>query len=329
MTQSPPQEVVGNLITAHVIARCVHMVADVGVADALGDRTATAAELAAVTGLNADALGRVLRLLSTHGVFAAQAGGYVHTPASLLLRTDHPQSMRSVARMIGLSVFWNDVTDLRHAMTTGKAALDMAGLWAYFSAHPEEAQIFNRSMTDLTRTIGPMVADAYDFSSFGTVADIGGGRGHVVQAILDRHPVVTGICFDLPHVVADAEASGAASTRLRFHGGDFFRDSLPVADSYVIKQVLHDWADDDAVRILSAIRRAAPPKARLLLVEQILPDEPQPHPAILLDVMMLAFGDGRERTSSQYAELLEAADFRFERIIPTPSPCSIVEAVVA
>jgi hypothetical protein len=180
--------------------------------------------------------------------------------------------------------------------------------------------------------MGPAIAGAYDFSAFGTIVDVGGGLGHLARAILDRYPSLEGICFDLPHVVADANASGNAQRRLQFHGGDFFNDALPSADAYVIKQVLHDWDDADAVRVLTSIRRAAPATARLLVLEQIAP-EPEdvsgPHPAILLDVLMLAATGGRERTASEYAALLTQSGFRVEKVIPTPTLCSIVEAIVA
>jgi len=321
-----------NLTTVHVVARCIHVIADAGVADALDEEPRPAAELAAATGLNADALGRILRLLSTYGLFARHGSGYVHTSGSRLLRTDHPVSMRSFARMIGTPMNWDHLTEFRHAAVTGRPKRDFAGAMAYFATHPEEAQIFNRAMIDVSGPMGPAIAGAYDFSRFGTIVDVGGGLGHLARAIVDRYPTVEGVCFDVPHVVADAEVSGKASTRLRFHGGDFFSDPLPIADAYVIKQVIHDWDDEDAMRILTSIHRAAPATAKVLLVEQIAPepdDVSGPHPAILLDVMMLAATGGRERTASEYAALLDASGFRVEKVIRTPTLCSIVEAAVA
>lgn len=321
-----------NLTTAHVAARCVHVIADAGVADALDDEPKSAAELGAAIGLNAEALGRILRLLSTYGLFAWHGGGYVHTPASRMLRSDHPASMRSFARMIGSPWNWDHATNFRHAAATGRPRQDWAAAMAYFATHPEELQIFNRAMIDVSNPMGPAIAEAYDFSAFSAVVDIGGGLGHLARAILDRYPSLDGICFDLPHVVADAETSGGASPRLQFHGGDFFNDALPSADAYVIKQVLHDWNDADAVRVLTSIRRAAPTTARVLVIEQIAP-EPEdvsgPHPTILLDVLMLAATGGRERTASEYAALLTQSGFRVEKVIPTPTLCSIVEAIVA
>src|SRR5262249_8602400 len=134
----PPDQMVWALINANAIARCMHMIAEFGVADALEERPAAAADLAASTGLNADALRRLLRLLASHGVFAYEPRGWVHTPASRLLRSDHPHSLRSFARMAG-TVLWRGFADLDHAARTGKPAMDSAALFAYFSDHPDEA----------------------------------------------------------------------------------------------------------------------------------------------------------------------------------------------
>ena len=299
MDELQPAEMVWGLINTHALARCMHVIAEFGVADALENRASSAAELAAATGLNADALGRMLRLVAAHGVFAAKPEGYVHTPASRLLRSDHPQSLRSFARMMGMPVIWRGFTDLAHAAKTGKPATDMAGVVAYFSEHPAEASLFNQAMVGKSAGVIPTVVEAYDFSSFGTVADIGGGRGHLLQAILDRVPTASGVLFDLPHVIADA--SGAASERLRLTAGDFFRDQLPVADAYVLMEVIHDWADGEATQILSAVRRAAPRHARVLVVEALVSESPGPQFGRMLDIIMLAMGLGLFALSISYA----------------------------
>jgi hypothetical protein len=148
-----------------------------------------------------------------------------------------------------------------------------------------------------------------------------------LQAILDRNPTATGILFELPRVIADS--AQMASPRLRLDGGDFFVDPLPVADVYLLMEVIHDWADDKAAQILLAIRRATPRHARLLLIETVVSDAPGPHFGKTLDVIMLAITGGRERTAPEYQALIEAAGFRFSRVIQTRSQHSIVEAVVA
>jgi hypothetical protein len=322
----PPAQLVWGLINAHTLARCMHMVAEFGVADALGDAPATAAELAARTGMNGDALQRMLRLLAAHGVFANEVDGFVHTPASELLRSGHPQSMRAFARMIGLPAIWNGFTEMRQVAVTGKPASDWSALLAYFAQHPEEASLFNQAMVDKANAVIPAVTGTYDFSDFRVIADIGGGRGHLLQAILAQSPAASGVLFELPHVIADASAM--ASPRLQLVAGDFFADAMPAADLYVLMEVLHDWDDADAIRILTAIRRTAPAHARLLVAETLIGEAPGPQQGKMLDIIMLAVTGGRERTPGEYAVLLAQAGWKMQRAIATPSPLSLVEATV-
>jgi hypothetical protein len=324
MDKMPPVQLVWGMINSNVLARCVQVVAEYGVADALADRPMGAADLAEQTGMNADALRRMLRLLAAHNVFTHEAEVYHHTPASRLLRTDHPHSMRSFARMMNLPVFLNSFAGLSQAAKTGEPVMDFAGFMEYFAAHPDESSIFNQAMADKSRSVIPAVLASYDFTSFSTVADIGGGRGHLLRSILGRTPDVAGVLFDLPHVIQ--EASSEESERLRFQPGDFFADALPAADAFLLMEVIHDWNDDDAGRILAAVRRAAQTGARLLIIEAIVSEAPGPDFSKVLDVIMLAVTGGRERTPSEYEALLSRAGFSLERIIPTASQYSIIEA---
>jgi hypothetical protein len=314
------------LVNSHTVARSIHIVAELGVADALDDRPATAAELANRVGANTDAMNRILRLLASHGVFAVEQDGYTHTAASKLLRSDHPQSLRSFARMMGMPVIWNSFTDLGTPARTGMPSLSWSGLVQYFRDHPEEARLFNEAMVGKSGGVIPAVTGAYDFTPFRTIADIGGGRGHLLRAILDRSPNASGVLFDLPHVIADCKDN--ASERLRLQAGDFFVDTLPVADAYVLMEVIHDWTDEKATMILKAIRRVAPEHARLLIVETLVSDAPGPHFGKTLDVIMLAVTGGRERSTLEYQNLLSAAGFHFQRVVPTRSQHAVVEAVL-
>lgn len=326
MNQLPPEQTVAALINSHAAARCLHVVAEFGVADALTDEPASGAELARRTGLNADALSRILRLLAAHGVFAGSSVAYTHTPASRLLRSDNPQSLRALARMIGMPAVWNGISELAVAAKTGKPVMDWASLVAYFGKHPEEAALFNQAMVDKSATIIPAAIAAYDFTPYKVVADIAGGRAHLLQGILAKVPTATGVLFEMPHVIADA--ASIESPRLRLQAGDFFNDPLPVADIYVLMDVIHDWNDADAVRILTGIRKAAPKHARLLIVESLVAEEPGPHIGKTLDIIMLAVTGGKERSPSEYKALLGPVGFKFERVIPTASTYTLLEASV-
>lgn len=323
-----PVSTVLQMAGGHCLPRCLHVIADLGVADALDETPRTAAQLAASVGAQPDALGRVLRLLAAHGVFECRGDGFQHSPASRLLRTDHPQSLRPLARMFGLSINWASWEALKHTLQTGLPAADKVvpgGFWAYFAEHPEDNSIFNAAMAAKAHGQVAGVVAAYDFSGFHRIGDIGGGRGHLLRAVLDSAPGATGVLFDLPNVIR--EASGVVSSRLDLQAGDFFNDPLPSCDAYLVMEVIHDWGDAEAVAILGAIRRQAPPDAKLLLIEQIVPNEPGPHWTKTLDIHMLALLGGRQRTRQEYDALCGEAGFSFQRQIDTGAGISILEAV--
>ena len=322
MSDSPPPQVISDLLHGHIGARCLHVVARLGVADALGDAPATAATLAACTGANADALERMLRLLCSYGVFAPTAGGFEHTPASRLLRGDHPQSLRAYAQLHGMTPFWNAFTDLERAARSGEPVIGWTTLIEHLASHPDDSRLFNESMVSKSASAFAALTKFYDFGSFGTIADIGGGRGHLLRAILDAAPRASGVLFELPHVIADA----TPDPRVELVAGDFFTDPLPRADLYLLMEVLHDWADADAARILAAVRRAAPPRARLLIVESLVGETQGLGRTI--DIVMLALTGGRERSRAEYSALLAGAGFKLERVIDTRTRFAVAEALV-
>ena len=322
-----PPERLWTLATVHAVARCLHTLAEAGVADAVSDAPVPVAAVAARLGLHSDALHRMLRLLAAHGVFALADGTVAHTESSALLRSDHPESMRAFVRMMGMPAVWNGFTELAHPARSGRPVSDWASLLIRFAEHPDEASLFNQAMVEKARAAVPAVVAACDFDDCRVVADIGGGRGHLLQAILSRWPSLRGVLFELPQVLA--EVADLASPRLELVGGDFFRDMLPQADAYVLMEVLHDWADDDAQRILAAIRRSAQADARLVVVETLVADATAPHPGQVLDIIMLAVTGGRERSEADYRRLLGAGGWRLQHVRPTASPLSLVEAVAA
>jgi hypothetical protein len=325
MSDLPPSLQLLALITGHVLPRCIHVIAEAGVADALDDVPMTPAALGRATDLDGATLHRLLRLLSTVGVFEMQDGKWVHTPVSRFLRSDHPQSLRAFARMIGDRVNWSSLGELEYAARTGNAAIGKIapeGIWGYYQNHPERGRIFDEAMTGKAHADNPAILDAYDFSKYRVIADIGGGRGHLLKAVLAKFPASSGILFDLQDVVGSVEPSA----RMSLVAGDFFKSALPAADAYLLGHILHDWPDKQATAILRAIHRAAPAYAQLLVLEFILPEEPGPHLAKVLDILMLSTTGGLERTASEYASLLAAGGFKLERVVPTASPISVIVA---
>lgn len=322
-----PAATIFGIAGGYWVSRCLHMVNDLKIADALDELPRTAEELAADVGANADALGRIMRLLAAHGIFEAYGGAFRHSPASRLLRSDHPRSMRSFVSVFDSALTFAGLDALEHPARTGRPRKEgnaPDGHWAYVAARPELSRLFNEAMAAKAHAEVAGVLGAYDFSGFRTIGDIGGGSGHLLRAVLDAAPEAKGVLFDLPHVIEDVKA--IASPRLELMAGDFFRDELPACDAYLLMDIIHDWADAESLAILGAVRQAAPPQARVLLIELIVPDDPGPDWSKVLDVHMLALLGGRQRTLQEFESLLNQTDFRLIRQITTPVGVSIVEA---
>ena len=329
MTTPTAPEVLLELSSAHVPARALQIVAELGIADQLGDEPRSAEELAGSVDADPDAVGRLLRLLASRGIFSRDAADrWGHTDISRWLRSDHPMSVRAFARMSYSPFSWGSVTNLDHAVRTGEAGirrLDPKGWSSYLEAHPRDREIFQQAMTAKAHDDIAGILDAYDFSLHRRIVDVGGGRGHLISAILAAHPSVTGLLFDLPAVTFDV----APRERLGVIAGDFFEDELPQADAYVLMNIIHDWDDDNATAILHAVADAGRTnQASVLLLEVVMPDTSEPHWAKTLDVMMLAITGGRERTLPEYNALLAGAGIELVGVTPTATPFSIIEAKV-
>lgn len=322
-----PHETIWSLATATVRSRTLQVIADLGVADHVGDSPVNVEELALACEADADALERALRLLAAHGIFERNGAGFAHTEGSRLLRSDHPMSMRAFARMMGMASFTTSFSQLGHAVRTGTPALEIIapdGLFAHLQRHPEEASIFDEAMTAKAAGDLGAVLGTYDFTRFTTIADIGGGRGHLLRAVLEAAPEATGLLFDLPAVVDSLDMD---VERLALRSGDFFVDPLPAADVYVLMEVIHDWGDAQAVAILSAVRRAAPSGATVVIIEGFADDERLDPVVQTLDMIMLTITGGRERTVAQVGRLLGDSGLRLTRHLETPGALGIVEAV--
>ena len=321
-------DTLAQIAGGYCVSRCLHLIVEMGIANQLNDKPRTAADLAAEAGVNPHALGRMLRLLSAHGIFEASGDAFQHSPASRLLRADHAQSMSAFAKLFGLPVFWKIYGQLGYSLKTGRPAAEKVipeGLWAYFDLHPDASTIFNAAMASKAFGQVASVVAVYDFSGFKLIGDIGGGRGHLLKAILEKSPSTQGLLFDLPNVVK--EASPLPSERLSLQAGDFFRDPIPVCDAYLLMEIIHDWPDEEAITILKAIRLAAPSHAKLLVIEQMISTEAGPHWSKMLDIHMLALLGGRQRSLQEYQILLKKAGFTLEREITTFSDVSILEAL--
>ena len=330
MPPSPANIQVMQLTTACWTSRSLHVVAQLGVADALGEEPQSTEALAKATGTQPQPLYRALRLLASVGIFEWKNGAWHHTEASRLLRSDHPASLRDYVRMLGMPAFWEAFSDLDHSLRTGECAFAKRrpeGVFAYLATHPDESRIFDAAMTSKSHRDIAAILPAYDFSQFATIADIAGGRGHLLRAILKSSPKTQGILFDQRHVVAGIASENGE--KLTVVAGDFFTDVMPKADAYLLMNIIHDWADAESIKILSAIRRAMPQHARVLIIETVVPPTPGPHLSKEMDIIMMAIPGGMERTQEEYAELASKCGLQLKQIVETMSPYSILEMVAA
>jgi len=232
--------------------------------------------------------------------------------------------------MLGLPVFWSAFEDLEHSLRTGACAFAKRhpeGVFEYLAKHPKESRIFDSAMTSKSHRDIAAILPAYDFSQYATIADIAGGRGHLLRAILKNSPRTQGILFDQPHVVA--EVAPEDGEKLSVVGGNFFTDSMPKADAYLLMNIIHDWPDAESIKILSSIRRAMPAHARVLIIETVVPDAPGPHLSKELDIAMMALPGGMERTRDEYGGLASKSALQLKLIVETMSPYSILEMVAA
>jgi O-methyltransferase domain len=225
-------------------------------------------------------------------------------------------------------------TNLERSVRTGISAFEEAygmSVFDHLTQHAMEMQIVAQAMGSFSAQIGAAVADAYDFSEIQTLADIGGSHGMVLALILARNPAMRGILFDLPDVIegsSDFLKSCGLHQRIELKGGNFFESVPEGADAYLLKHVLHDWSDENCLRILKNIHAAAKPATKVLLVEFILNDSDEPQFAKVSDLEMLVISpDGRERTRADWQNLLRAGGFQITSTIPTNSSVFVIEAV--
>jgi O-methyltransferase domain/Dimerisation domain len=325
-----------QMILAYQISQCLHVAAKLGIADILETGPKSIGELAARTGTEPAALGRLLRVLACHGVFAGdERAQYSLNSLAMLLSSKAPHSLRSAAIYWGEPWMWEAWGHLAHSVRTGAPAFDHlhgVSFFDFLERMPEAASTFDCFMSDGLHPRHRAVAEAYDFSQAGTILDIGGNQGAQLVEILTANPEARGILFDRPHVLEGARGrlrDAAVIDRCALAPGDFF-DGVPEgADIYLLSQIVHDWNDERALRILRNCRRATGRQAKLLLIEQVF-DPLAPLPATaLLDLTMLAIVGGKERSADEYRTLLDLAGFSLSRIVATASPFSIIESLSA
>jgi hypothetical protein len=320
-----------RLINGYWVSQAISVAASLQIADLLKDGPRTIEDLAVATGTNQLSLFRLLRALAAVRVLEEHPDKrFSLAPMGEFLRSDLPNSRRAWAELIGRPYVRDSWGALAHTVRTGDTAfrhLYGSGIWEWRSKKPDERAIFDTAMSGMSRIAAHAVLDAYDFSAHACVVDVGGGQGALLAEILSRHSRLTGILFDLPSVVAGSqpvlEAAGVTG-RCQVVAGDVFTAVPEGADAYIVKSVLMDEDDENAVRLLETCRKAMKPCARLLVIERLLGEANEAPEAKFSDLTMMLITGGRERVASEFETLFSTAGLSLERVIPTRSPFSII-----
>jgi len=301
MSNRAPESDLWDALRGALVTRALGIVSDLRIAQKLADGPRPVAELAHETGADPDTLHRLLRALASDGIFAEEKPGvFRNTDVSDQLLDD---GWTALVHFFG--GVWHQAAGLLDA--SGKAAwpeLHDTDFWSWLATHPEERALFDTSM-EQGKSQRAERFDRVDWRDGETVVDVGGGNGSLLTVLLERQPGLRGIVFDLPETVRDETTFGG---RIRFAEGSFF-ESVPEGDVYLLSTILHDWDDESAAAILRTIRAGAPPHARLVLFEAVVPEGNEPGGGKWLDLLMLALFAGRERNEAQWRELLEANGF--------------------
>jgi O-methyltransferase domain/Dimerisation domain len=335
-----PSVTMFQMVRAFFVSRALYIAATLGLADLLKDEPKSSKELAQATGTDASALYRLMRTLTSSGVFAEDnQQRFTLTPIGATLQTDVPGSLRAWVLMQLGEEHYQAWGQLMHTVRTGQMAFDHAfgmGVWKYQAQHPEHAKIVDEAMANLVGVYDTAVLASYPFSTIDRLVDVGGGDGSLIIALLRANPKMRGVLFDLPHVTEKAKkrlVDAGLTGRCEVIAGDAFV-SVPVGgDAYVLSRVMNGFNDKGALAILNNCYRAMTEKSKLLLIQRVLPVRVKHSSAVqalvLSDFNMMVMNGGRERTEAEYRTLLEAARFEVTKIIPTQSEMTVIECARA
>ncbi len=330
----PPPVQLMQMLFGFAASRAIGVSAELRIADLLKNGSKTAEELAQETGVHARSLYRVLRACASIGVYSEDdKKRFSLTPLAEPLLSDAPGSLRAFAEMITTDWQFQTWAELPYSVKTGKPSFDKVfgmSSFEYFWSNEKAGKVFNDAMTSNSAFSSVAVVSGYDFSSIKKLVDVGGGHGFLLASILAKYETVKGVLYDTPAIVAEAEkllAAHGVSEKCETIGGDFFENVPTGGDAYIMKHIIHDWNDEQCITILQNCSNAMTAGGKILVVEMVVPEGNEPSPAKFLDLQMLQYLPGCERTENEYRELFYKAGFELTRIVPTMSPFSIIEGV--
>jgi hypothetical protein len=332
-TDVEPSTELRRLVDGFQISQALHVTAVLGIADELADGPRSSAQLAEAVGAHERSLYRLLRVLASVGVLRElDAQTFALTPVGDCLRSDAPSPIGGWAAFIGTTGQWQAWAALLHTVRSGETAFDSVHGetgWEYRARHPDEGAIFDRAMTDLSRRASHRTLDAFAFGRFRTIVDVGGGHGAFLASLLARYPAAHGVLFDQPQVVGPARrvlAEAGVADRCRIASGNFFEAVPSGGDAYLLKSVLHDWADAESASILRICRANMPVDATLVVVERVLGPSNEDRDGPTSDLQMLVGNGGQERTLVEYGVLLAGSGFQILSVAPGGGGLSVLEA---
>lgn len=332
MSEQPaPGQIIVDLAFGFILSGALATAAKLKIADKLENGPRTVADLAAESGVHAQSLNRVLRMLAMFNVFKEEGGKYQLTPAADLLRTSLPHTLHHAALMVTQDIFWKPTGELDEVVRSGENGMIPhfgAPFFDYLEQNKEAGAIFHRGMSSLSDLENAPIAQAYDWAGVNTIIDVAGGHGGLLIEALKCAPQAKGVLYDVASVLKGARV-GEEAGRWSCVEGDFFKSVPAGGDVYMLKRIIHDWKDDDCVTILSHIRKAMNPGAKILVCDCVIPAGNGPHGGKVLDVLMMSALPGFERTEAEFAALFERAGLKLSRVIHTPALLSITEAVAA
>ncbi|WUH90882.1 acetylserotonin O-methyltransferase [Streptomyces sp. NBC_00433] len=325
-----------RMLQAPLVTQALTVAAELGIADLVAGGPRTVEDLAAQVKADPAALYRLLRALAGSGVFTeVSPRTFASTALAEPLRQDGEGSLRNITRLWGIPERQAAIGALLHSVLTGEPSFPhLHGItwWSHLAARPDQAAVFAAAMGDLSRRLHAAACDAYDLSHVGELVDVGGGHGHLVAALLRRHPALRATVFDQPDVVqhaSDVLAGAGVADRAHVVGGDFFAEVPAGADAYLMSMILHDWDDTGALSVLKNVRRAMGAGSELLVIDLILPEGDVPHVGKLSDLVMLTLHPGQERTRAEFENLFECAGLRLRETRDMASSTGLLVAVPA
>jgi O-methyltransferase domain/Dimerisation domain len=333
--QPQPADLLMQVATGYMASRALNLATELKIADLLSGGPKPVAELAKSSGANEDALYRILRALASVGIFTEVAPRkFGLTPAAELLQSGIPGSFHPMVRFMCDAFHFTMYAEMMHALKTGETVCDRVlgmPIFEYFAKDSQEGAVFHDAMTSFSSAVIPAVLEVYDFSSIGTLMDVAGGHGFVLTSVLEKYPQMKGVLFEMEHVCEGAQARIAkleCQGRCQVVTGDFFKSIPGGADAIIMKHIIHDWNDEQALTILKNCHQALAgrSKAKVILLEAVLPHGNEPHFGKIIDLEMLMMPGGRERTEEEFRTLFAKAGFQLTRIVPNKSPLSVVEA---